>query len=515
MGPGGTTDDTRIWAAPDPATVRPGLPPMPPSRVVVPTITWDQPSRRRWRPRRGNGFTTALIAKLLPAVILFAILAFNVSRKPDSPYPDQWDSRIETLVAFVEHQRELTFDHPVEVEFLPTAEFDAGLTGFDPVYDTDVYAGSMYEGLGLADDYDADAASDTGASLVLGYFDGVGVKVRGDQLTAPVRTVLVHELTHAVQAQHFDSSSFTGPNSLAMIEGDAMRIENRYVETLSTDEQAQVNDELYLGDDAEATAALPWTIGELQAEPYVVGPSFLAVLEDEGGTAAVDAAIRNPPDDERLFDPWQYLDDEPISFLDQLEAEPPPHTEVVVPSRPFGLFEAIVVFDTWLPWAEVRDTLDAWRDGALVVVHQGIHTCVKVDMRVESTDDATRLTAMVDDWSAAAGTQVTVGDRLADGKPVVTFTSCGRVGPPVPDAPVMTPSWSISFENQFVGDLAESNPELSHGVTRCAARRLVDEQALLDYLADTDDSDAVWNGFVDMRDRVLAECEADPSLQPG
>ena len=479
-------------------------------------------------PGAGAGRLLRAARIAIPVVLVLVVLALNVERAPADPYPSHWDDRVSDLVAFVERTRELEFDHPVEIEFLATDAFDDTLGGFDPAYENDDTSTALYHVLGLADDYDPGAATETGASLVLGYFDGVGIKVRGDQLTPAVRTVLVHELTHALQAQHFEVSAFNGANSLALIEGDAMRIEDRYVATLDADDRAAVEAELYFGDDTDDTDdtggtggtggtdtadALPWTLGELQVEPYVVGPSFLAVVEADGGTAAVDDAIRTPPADEGLVDPWQYLDPRPVGFLPELEIDAPAGADVVVPSRPFGLFEALVLFDTWLPWQQTRRALDGWRDGAIVVHDSDDRTCATVALRVDTDAAADRLATTVDDWADAAGTDAEPTIDRIDGKPVVSFTSCDRSGPAVPTMPVMTPSWSIVFENQFVTDLLDTRPDLSRRVTRCAARRLVDDAAFVDYVTDPSESDATWDAYVEARDHLLARCQDEPHAQ--
>jgi hypothetical protein len=79
--------------------------------------------------------------------------------------------------------------------------------------------------------------------------------------------------------------------------------------------------------------------------------------------------------------------------------------------------------------------------------------------------------------------------------------------------PMMTPSWSLVFENRFVSDLVESSPEIDRTVSRCAARRLVDDPALVALLDDAEGTDATWDAYVDAGDRLLAECEANGSAR--
>ena len=58
-------------------------------------------------------------------VVIGAAVALIAATKP---YPDAWDPRVEPFAAFVEQERGLQFEHPVYVDFIPDAEFDALLT---------------------------------------------------------------------------------------------------------------------------------------------------------------------------------------------------------------------------------------------------------------------------------------------------------------------------------------------------------------------------------------------------
>src|SRR3546814_7554365 len=117
------------------------------------------------------------------------------------------------LAEFVEDERGLTFAHPVHVDFL-TAEQYSSQTTSDPEgvadeeqAELDRYASEL-RAFGLAtrevDLFEAyNAVSDAGT---LAFYDPSDerIQVRGTEVTVGLQVTLVHELTHALQDQHFD-----------------------------------------------------------------------------------------------------------------------------------------------------------------------------------------------------------------------------------------------------------------------------------------------------------------------
>ena len=166
----------------------------------------------------------------------------------DGPsHPSRWDPRVADLVSFVEQARGLHFDHPVQVDFLDPAAYTKAST-------TDVGT------LGAGDK--AQLARDVGQLRALGVVSGKldlaaalnqetdsgtlafyspkdkRVRVRGTTMSVGLRVTLVHELTHALQDQHFNLSRLIDDHALddsestahrGLAEGDALRIEDDYV----------------------------------------------------------------------------------------------------------------------------------------------------------------------------------------------------------------------------------------------------------------------------------------------
>jgi hypothetical protein len=109
------------------------------------------------------------------------------------------------------------------------------------------HTAGIFRALGLIDgDVDLFTASNHLAGEgILGYYsvDDKLIRIRGTTLTPATKTTLVHELTHALQDQHFDigsqrkkfedsEESEKAAAFAALVEGDASRIENAYRQDL-------------------------------------------------------------------------------------------------------------------------------------------------------------------------------------------------------------------------------------------------------------------------------------------
>ena len=170
--------------------------------------------------------------------------------KSGPSHPDHWDPRIAPIAQWVARERKLPFLHPVYVDFLTPAQYHAAsTTSEDDLTPEDKAALDQFAGawraVGLAEGKvdlgsSMNDVSDTG-TLAFYNPDDERVRVRGTKLTPGVRVTLAHELTHALQDQHFDlkdlyndssrcSPTATTRSCVAVVEGDAEDIEQRYVE---------------------------------------------------------------------------------------------------------------------------------------------------------------------------------------------------------------------------------------------------------------------------------------------
>ena len=425
-----------IWGPEDPpARPAPPGPPVPPGAPrswpgAVPPPPGTPPY---WAPSKKSAWRTLWPGALLCAIVVIAAVSVVVYARVESDsYPDEWDSRVADLVAFVEGERDLRFEHPVPVDFLSEAEYsDTVRVDAEDLTEEDTASldrqVSFLRAMGLASGgIDAvEAQNDLADAGTLAYYDVLTerVVVRGTELTVDLRVTLVHELTHVLQDQHFDlealqadidtadpeaaADAFTGYQSL--VEGDAVRIENAYIQSLS---ETEFNDyvETYNQGFEEAQDDLGDVPAALQAfglVPYVLGQPLVSLIAAEGGNGAVDDAFGElPSTGEHMLDPRSYLDDD--GPAEPTDLDPPPLPDGVDESTEEGIFNAV---DVYVVLAERIDPVvaleaaDGWGNGRWVTYEDDDRTCVRFTVDTDSSGDARQLDAALDDWVAAAPAQ--------------------------------------------------------------------------------------------------------------
>jgi hypothetical protein len=126
-----------------------------------------------------------------------------------------------------------------------------------------------------------------------------------------------HEFTHQLQDQHFDlgklgidatNQSDRALAQLALVEGDAVSVQNRWTTAnLTPEEMGQL---LTASLDPKALEALqraPAYLRETSLFPYLSGNPFVENLIARGGYTAVDDAFANPPlSTEQILHPEKY-----------------------------------------------------------------------------------------------------------------------------------------------------------------------------------------------------------------
>ena len=167
--------------------------------------------RCRASPRTRRWWRAALVGLLLVGGGVAATIVFTGESGPSAPA--EWDPRVLGLVAFVEDERGLTFEHPVAVQFLDGADYEADVRAeFDGVADDDTetleVGAGMFRALGLAEgDLDLlEATEEVSANGELGRYllESDRIVIRGADLDVRTSATVVHELTHALQDQVFE-----------------------------------------------------------------------------------------------------------------------------------------------------------------------------------------------------------------------------------------------------------------------------------------------------------------------
>lgn len=162
----------------------------------------------------------------------------------------------------------------------------------------------------------------TDSAALYDHKEEVLYEIVGSPFFGPIgETVLVHEITHALQDQNFDLDSLPlelrenddrAFAALALVEGDAM-----LVSFLAWVGRFRPSD---AGCFAEAFLSVPPPTGvpEVVVEnllfPYISGFPFALSLYGRGGWNALDGAFRNPPSStEQVLHPGKYPADRPVS----------------------------------------------------------------------------------------------------------------------------------------------------------------------------------------------------------
>jgi hypothetical protein len=387
----------------------------------------------------------ALVAVLAVAGGVLVRLGRDHSGGP--PHPDRWDARIVPLVRFVEQNRGLTFRHPVAVDYLSDADFrravaDENTEPEEQQRDDEAAARAL--GLPVGRNGLAAAGSTlSGEGITAYYDDGTGrVDVRGTDLTVDRRATIVHELTHALQDQHFDISRQGSLHSddhnaafEAVIEGDAVRLEDAYVDSLSKADQ-----DAYDVEEAAGTATydagikdVPDWLSATTDFPYSVGESFAEAVVAAGGRAGVDRALRTPPATvAEIMQPARYLRGEGPRAVPTPDA---PAGDRVAKRNDLGALKWLLLLAERIPAADALRAADGWGGDAYLAYGHAGRICVKADFEgaAPGADDvmATALTAWGRAMPAASG--ATVSHRGG----VVELASCdpGPAGFPAPSVP--------------------------------------------------------------------------------
>jgi hypothetical protein len=237
---------------------------------------------------------------------------------------------IESLIAVAEEVRGLEFLDPPTVTFLPEEEMaDRIRARLDEELDPEEVAvdEALFELLGLIpSDLDlVTAYTDLLAEQVAGFYDPDTrelVVMGSADATALTKTIVVHELIHALTDQHFgwgadfdafiEEERFHEAVSLqALIEGDATYFQIVYLQSLPTAEQIAAARES-LAADTSIFDSLPSFMGADLAFPYDTGFRFVERIVADQGIGGVDQAYELPPTTtEQVIRPNAYFTLEP------------------------------------------------------------------------------------------------------------------------------------------------------------------------------------------------------------
>jgi hypothetical protein len=243
------------------------------------------------------------------------IVAGPVRPRPTPPAIAEVESQVEAV-------RELDFLRAVNVEPIPPGEIDRRLREYlGAAYPrrffarrTDVWTtiGAIPRDVGILEALDRYQQGQ-----VLGFYNSQNEELvyTGDEdLDRIEQFVLAHELTHAIDDQHFDldrldelaqtcdDDRFLA--ALGAVEGSANHFATQVANRFPVTEFGDLP--------GGGPRGVPQLIVELQAYPYTLGQVFVDRLADDGGPAAVNRALRTfPITTEQVLHPSKFPGDTP------------------------------------------------------------------------------------------------------------------------------------------------------------------------------------------------------------
>ncbi|MBT8207534.1 MAG: hypothetical protein KJO18_04610 [Acidimicrobiia bacterium] len=353
---------------------------------------------------------------------------------PDAPVDDdvarEIRAEIDELIVLTEEIRGLPFLTEPEITVLNAADLSdrvAAMIEEDIDREEIERADALNTLLGMMDE-DEDLMQiflDVYSEQVAGFYDGgtgeLVVRAKADGLSPLDRSIVVHELVHALTDQHFqwyptlenlgDTRRFEEAAALrALLEGDATYFQIVYLESLSVAEQFALATEALEADTSAIDAAPEFIEAEL-AFPYNDGYLFTLELVDQGGIAAVDQAyVDIPVTTEQILHPDRYVAND-----DGFAVSLPPTSVsgwTVVEDGVFGELGLQLLLLESVPAGDITQASTGWRGDAYRVLTAGDDVAIVLEYLGETERDAIELTEALIDHIRRS---MDVGDGLGDG----------------------------------------------------------------------------------------------------
>jgi hypothetical protein len=358
----------------------------------------------------------------------------NLCRRPPLHVtPASPAANVPLVITTTEHQveavRGLQYEHPVSVDAITHGELVGGI---DKQFEHSFPDGLMHRrGLAwqtigvLSKGTDLQQAyHNFFSSQVIGFYDPASkqlVFIGADSPTPQERLVLAHELTHALDDQHFGLVRINGlENRCAdeqlqaasgVIEGSAVYFSAQVVYRFFT----QRDQIAAFSPSGSVPHGIPQFLLNMQQWPYIAGPRFIAALVQRGGTAAVNDALEHPPvSTEQVIHPERYPGDVPTP-LDIPDLGPKL-------GKGWSDLDVEEVGEEWLSaWlglrldpTEWRPATDGWDGGLYRAWSDGEHVAVVMTTAWDTAGDAGEF-------------EHAVSDAFQQGQPASLFLQPNRV----------------------------------------------------------------------------------------
>ncbi len=347
---------------------------------------------------------------------------------PSSASPPTGETLPPSIAAVAEQiqlVRELRFEHPVAPEPVSRERLSAFLSDslqrdFPP--DLAHRESLAWAAIGVIPDGTdlLQVVKDFSSSQVIGVYDSRAKRLLfiGSPSPSPLeRFVLSHELTHALDDQHFNLGTLdTLANTcqddrqeafLALAEGDAVVSSLAWARAnLSPDELGPLQQEA--GAAPAAPASVPPFVSQMLEFPYPNGEAFVTALQARGGEAAVDRAFRDPPlSTEQILHPGRYPSDAPqaVAVPDLGPGLGSGWSEIDVEQVGEGFLRLMLGLRE--SDAVSSDAAGGWDGGQFRAWANGDRVAVEMDTVWDSRGDADQFAQALRTWSTGRSTVVT------------------------------------------------------------------------------------------------------------
>jgi hypothetical protein len=285
------------------------------------------------------------------------------------------------------------------------------------------------------------------AEQVVGFYDTEteAVYIVTDESINRVenRMTFVHEVTHALQDQHFDLETLglygtdqayffsDGVGAVhALIEGDAELVQEQYGEQYLSEQEMLAYQFASVDIGRTRLEAAPRVIREVVQFPYIHGYTFVSELYDEGGWNLVDGAyLLRPTSTEQILHPERYLaDDQPLTVtLPSLRSVLGEDWEPIHEAT-LGEFLLRLHLENWLDDAEAVLASEGWGGDRYAVYYDASsnQTVSLLRLRWDTPEDGFEFLLFYTAWVEGrfGNTANTLTDNLScwDGADALCFT---------------------------------------------------------------------------------------------
>jgi hypothetical protein len=255
---------------------------------------------------------------------------------------------------------------------------------------------------------------------VIGFYDTQTHQLvfSGSEHPSPYeRVTLSHELTHALDDQHFHLDRLDALEQacrdedlaafVSLTEGNAVVFSGRWLQrNLGLEELVQFQEEA--SSFPPPPASVPPFLLSLQISPYIQGPTFVESLLTRGGLGAVDRAFRDPPDStEQVLHPDLYPKDEPqeVDVTDLSEDLGDGWTDLDV--YQVGELWLRLLLELRLDPSSAREAAAGWDGGEYRAWARGNRVAVLLDTVWDGENEAGEFARSMRNWLGDATAQVT------------------------------------------------------------------------------------------------------------